>query len=202
MRLYQENIDLSSLHTGEDARYVPEDLIRDDRVVNIPSEYLNAFSVPLSPFLPCANRDHQHICISFIYPFDTKRFFALDDYYDSDRQSYYNALQSVDQKTLDITEWLKYFTYGVALQIVKVKDWILTLSGDIKKKRIKGQIALTERQMKIIEKINIQGHITNKVIREMFKLSDEGALKEISKLVRLGVLKSEGKGRSVRYVLD
>ena len=44
--------------------------------------------------------------------FDTKRFFALDDYYYSDRQSYYNALQSVDQKTLDITEWLKYFTYG------------------------------------------------------------------------------------------
>ena len=73
------------------------------------------------------------------------------------------------------------------MQIVKVKDRILTLSYDIKKKRIKGQIALTERQMKIIEKINIQGHITNKVIREMFKLSDEGALKEISKLVHLGV---------------
>jgi len=56
--------------------------------------------------------------------------------------------------------------------------------------------------MKIIEKINIQGYITNKVIREMFKLSDERTLKEISKLVRLGVLKSEGKGRSDRYVLD
>jgi len=33
-----------------------------------------------------------------------------------------------------------------------------------------------------------------------FRLSDEGALKEIKKLVKLGVLKSEGKGRSVRYL--
>ncbi len=35
----------------------------------------------------------------------------------------------------------------------------------------------------------------------MFKLSDEGALREIRKLMKLGVLKSEGKGRSVRYLL-
>lgn len=160
--------------------------------------------VRIHPFIDGNGRTARTLASIILYlrGFDTKRFFALDDYYDSDRQSYYNALQSIDQKTLDITEWLKYFTYGVALQIVKVKDRILTLSGDIKKKRTKGQIALTERQMKIIEQINIQGQITNKVIREMFKLSDEGALKEISKLVRLGVLKSEGKGRSVRYVLD
>ena len=49
---------------------------------------------------------------------------------------------------------------------------------------------------------NNYGSITNKAAREMFNLSDERTLKEISKLVRLGVLKSEGKGRSVRYVLD
>lgn len=54
--------------------------------------------------------------------------------------------------------------------------------------------------MKIVERINTNGHITNKIIREMFKLSDEGALKEINKLVRLGVVKTEGKGRSIKYV--
>ena len=46
--------------------------------------------------------------------FDLKRFFALDDYYDHDRNSYYDALQTVDQNTLDVTEWLEYFTDGVA----------------------------------------------------------------------------------------
>ncbi|HHT9111158.1 MAG TPA: hypothetical protein ACFYDZ_08390 [Candidatus Brocadiaceae bacterium] len=34
--------------------------------------------------------------ILYLRGFDTKSFFALDDYYDSDRPSYYKALQSVD----------------------------------------------------------------------------------------------------------
>jgi len=139
--------------------------------------------------------------ILYLRGFDTKRFFALDDYYDSDRQAYYKALQSADSKTLDITEWLEYFTYGVALQIEKVKERVLSLSSDLKRKRLKGQIALTDRQMKIVERINDYGYITNKTIREMFKLSDEGALKEIKKLLSLGVIKPEGRGRNIRYLL-
>ena len=107
----------------------------------------------------------------------------------------------MDSKTLDVTEWLEYFTYGVALQIEGVQKKVLSLSIDIKRKELKGQIPLTERQMKIVERINTSDHITNKMIREMFKLSDEGALKEINKLVKLGVVKSDGKGRSIKYIL-
>jgi len=35
----------------------------------------------------------------------------------------------------------------------------------------------------------------------MFNLSDEAALKEIRKLVSAGVIKSEEKGRNVRYII-
>jgi hypothetical protein len=35
----------------------------------------------------------------------------------------------------------------------------------------------------------------------MFKLSDEGALKEIKKLVTLEIIKSEGKGGALHYIL-
>jgi len=66
---------------------------------------------------------------------------------------------------------------------------------------LKGQIALAERQMRIVERINDYGHITNKTVREMFQLSDEGALKEIKKLLSLGVVEMKGKGRNIRYVL-
>ena len=159
--------------------------------------------VRIHPFIDGNGRTARALVSLILYlkGFDTKRFFALDDYYDSDRQSYYRALQSVDSKTLDITEWLKYFTYGVALQIEKVKERVLSLSSDLKRKQLKGQIALTERQMRIVERINDYGHITNKTIREMFKLSDEGALKEIKKLLAIGVIKAEGKGRNIRYLL-
>lgn len=159
--------------------------------------------VRIHPFIDGNGRTARVLASLILYlrGFDTKRFFALDDYYDSDRPAYYNALQSVDSKKLDTTEWLEYFTNGVALQVEKVKEKVLSLSGDRKKKEIKGQVALTERQMRIVERINTHGEITNRDVRGMFKLSDEGALKEIRKLMKLGVLKSEGKGRSVRYLL-
>ena len=45
------------------------------------------------------------------------------------------------------------------------------------------------------------GGITNKAVSEMFTLFDEAALKEIKKLLSAGVVKSEGRGRNVRYLL-
>lgn len=57
------------------------------------------------------------------------------------------------------------------------------------------------KQMRIVEFINQNGKITNRNIRGMFKISDRAALKEIRKLVNLKVIKSEGKGISLYYVL-
>jgi len=55
--------------------------------------------------------------------------------------------------------------------------------------------------MRIVEFINQNGKITNRDVREMFKLSNRGALDEINKLIELKVLKSTGKGRGLHYVL-
>nr|MCK4929512.1 winged helix-turn-helix transcriptional regulator [Nanoarchaeota archaeon] len=63
------------------------------------------------------------------------------------------------------------------------------------------QIALTERQMRIIEFINQNGKITNRDVREMFKLSNRVALDEIKKLIESQLLKPEGKGRALHYIL-
>jgi hypothetical protein len=46
------------------------------------------------------------------------------------------------------------------------------------------------------------GSITNKAVSEMFNLSDEAALKEIKKFLSVDVIKSEGKGRNVRYIIS
>ncbi len=132
--------------------------------------------------------------------FDTKQFFCLDDYYDSERPAYYKALQSVNQATLDLTRWVEYFVEGVHVSVQEVKERVIRLSSERLRKTKKGQIALTERQMQIVEFINQNGQITNRDVRKLFKLSDEGALKEIKKLVKLGVIRSSGKGRSLHYV--
>lgn len=133
--------------------------------------------------------------------FDIKKFFALDDYYDSDRTAYYNALKSVDQKTLDLTQWLEYFTDGVLLSISKIKEKVVRLSLEKHKKESKGQVALTERQMKIIEILQKNGKITAGDAAKVFKITRQAALKELNKLVKLEVIKLEGKGRGANYVL-
>jgi len=159
--------------------------------------------VRIHPFIDGNGRAARVLAALILYRrgFDTKRFFALDDYYDSDRLEYYHALQSVDPKSRDLTAWLEYFAQGVMVSVQAVRERALKLSADKRKAGKRGQIALTERQMKIIERIHDQGQITNREIREMFDLSNRVALDEINKLMDLGVVRSEGQGRTTHYIL-
>jgi len=159
--------------------------------------------VRIHPFVDGNGRTARIMASLVFYErgFDVKRFFALDDYYDNDRRAYYAALKSVDQKTLDLTGWLEYFTEGIAVSIKDVKNKVIGLSKDIKVLKEKDQIALTERQMKIVEWIVDKGAITNREVREMFNISNRAALNEITKLINLNVVESVEKGRNLRYEL-
>jgi len=159
--------------------------------------------VRIHPFVDGNGRTARVLATLILYlrGFDTKQFFCLDDYYDSDRPAYYKALQSVDQSTLDSTGWLEYFVGGVEVSIEAVKERVIRLSSERLRRTKRGQIALSERQMQIVERIMAQNKISIGDISEMFKISRQAALKEMSKLVNLGVVKLEGKGRSAHYVL-
>jgi len=160
--------------------------------------------VRIHPFVDGNGRTARTLATLVLYlrGFDTKQFFCLDDYYDSDRQAYYSILRSIDQKTLDLTKWLQYFTGGVAISIDAVKERVIKLSSERLRKEKRGQIALTERQMQIIEFINQNGKITVSDMSIMFKITRQASLKEISKLVELEVVKIQGEGRSAHYVLS
>ncbi len=159
--------------------------------------------VRIHPFVDGNGRTARALAtlVLYIREFDIKRFFVLDDYYDSDRRAYYAALKSVDQNTLDLTRWLEYFIEGVKVSILRVKEKVLQLSIEKGRQRKKGQIALTERQMKIIGFIQQHGKITAGDVANMFKITRQAALKELSKLIELGVIELRGKGRGAHYVL-
>ena len=133
--------------------------------------------------------------------FDTKKFFTLDDYYDQNRRSYYDALKNVNQDTLDLTEWLEYFSEGVATIIKAVKDKVIGLSKGVKILKGKGQIALSERQMKIVEYIINNNKITTGQIAKMFAITRQAALKEINKLIELEVVRLIGFRKDAHYIL-
>ena len=119
----------------------------------------------------------------------------------SGRTAYYKALKSVDQKTLDLTQWLEYFTDGVFLSISKVKEKVLQLSIEKHKKAARGQVALTEKQTKIIEHIISNGRITSGEIQKMLKISRQAAHKELIKLIELNLIEQKGAGKAIYYVI-
>lgn len=138
--------------------------------------------------------------ILYLSGFDHRRLFALDDYHDRDRKAYYAALKSAQESNGDLTQWLEYFSSGVAFSVSEVKEAVLKL-GPKKKTGTKEQIALTPKQMKVIEYINVHGKVTNRDLQELFKISAQAVHKELIKLVKLKIIKAKGQGRSLYYIL-
>jgi len=158
--------------------------------------------VRIHPFVDGNGRTARALATLILYlkEFDLKRFFALDDYYDEDRASYYAALNSVDQETLDLTNWLEYFLDGVWSSINKVKEQVLLLSPEQHKKGLKGQIELSERQTKIVEHISINGKITSSEIQDMFNISRQAAHRDIKKLIELDLIEKKGASTATYYI--
>jgi len=155
----------------------------------------------IHPFIDGNGRTARLFAMVILYlsDFDHRRIFALDDYYDRDRQAYYAALKTAQITDGDITRWLEYFTNGILYSVTEAKDAVLKVGS--KRKSGQAQIALTSKQMKIVEFINVNGKVTNRDLQSLFKISAQAVHKELVKLVELKVVKSIGEGRALRYVL-
>ncbi len=160
--------------------------------------------VRIHPFIDGNGRTARVLAtlVLFMRGFDTRRFFALDDYYDSDRMAYYDALKSVNPKTLDLNQWLEYFCEGVAFTVSRVRGKIENLSRGRSRRESDVQVSLTKRQVTIVEAIGRSGRITNQEMQTMFKISAQAIHKEMKKLLVQKVVRLVGKGRGAHYELN
>jgi Fic family protein len=133
--------------------------------------------------------------------FDIKRFFTLDDFYDSDRPAYYRVLKEENGVYPDLTAWLEYFLAGVEISLGRVKERVLLLSSDEHRKEKGGQVALSERQMKIVEFVHANGSVKTSDLVTRFHISRQAALKELSQMVKAGLLERQGIRRGAIYVM-
>jgi Fic family protein len=136
--------------------------------------------------------------------YDIKRFFSLEEYYDREPLAYYEALQSVAKNDGNLTVWLEYFTEGLAIELTRIKEKVKSLSTDLKIKKSLGgqQLALSERQIKIVEFIQENGFLQNKAFFELFPMiSEDTVLREIKDLTAKGIIRKEGSTKGVKYVL-
>jgi len=157
----------------------------------------------IHPFIDGNGRTARLMAALILYKscFDHRRFFALDDFYDENRSDYYAALKTVQTDKGDITRWLEYFSDGVLHSIDKVKDFIEKI-GLTPKIEEGERIELTQKQIKILERIQEKGKVGNKELRDMFGITRQAMLKEISKLIDAKLIELIGKGRNAYYKIS
>lgn len=157
----------------------------------------------IHPFSDGSGRTARVLATLSLYfdDYDIKRFFCLEEHYDQNAASYYKALQLVQKADGDMTKWLEYFSQGVAIELNKVKEKVQRLSKDQKLRRTVGQVALNERQEKIIEFLQEYGRIQNRDWQELFPdVSDDTILRDLKMLQREGVVRKQGVTKRACYV--
>ncbi len=140
--------------------------------------------------------------VLFLDNYDIKKFFSLEEYYDRDAGRYYEALRSA--KDGELTNWVEYFTEGLAIELTRVKEKVLRLSTDVHLKEKLGgkQVFLTERQIAVMEYIQRVGYLSNEGFMDLFpKISEDTVLRDLHDLMKKGIIKKEGRTKAARYIL-
>jgi len=140
--------------------------------------------------------------------YDIKRFFSVEEYFDAHADEYFGALMEVSNLSQvlterDLTPWLTTFTRALSVELTRIKEKIRELSVDIKiKQRMGKQVALSERQMKIVEYLNSNGEIGMGEARGILQMvSEDTILRDLRYLMEKGVLLKKGSTKAAKYVL-
>jgi len=137
--------------------------------------------------------------------YDFRRLFALEDYYNTDRQSYYKSInlgKTYGERRGEITSWLEYFTKGFRKEIDEVRNKITALSTRKVGDEIKSQIYLTPEQLKIIDFLDQIGRISAKDVEDVLSCPKRSAQLQLQKLKAIKIIKAVGKGKSTAYIVN
>jgi len=141
--------------------------------------------------------------------YDIKKFFSLEERFDNDPASYYEAFSNVDKQSKnigarDLTAWLEYFTQAVASELSQIKEKVKKLSIDIRLKAKMGeQVTLSERQMRLFEYVSDQGSAGMPDLKKVLPMvSDDTILRDVRDLLERGIIKKTGSTKASRYVIS
>ena len=162
--------------------------------------------VRIHPFLDGNGRVARALStlILFLEGYDIRKFFSLEEYFDTNAERYYEALQSVEKEQGDLTFWLQYFTEGLAIELSKIKEKVEKISVDANlRQKLGGKpLLLSDRQLKIIEYIQKAGYLQNQAFEQIFPMvSEDTILNELKGLVANGIIKKQGVTKGAKYVM-
>ncbi|MEK7513788.1 MAG: Fic family protein [Patescibacteria group bacterium] len=156
--------------------------------------------VTIHPFIDGNGRTARSWATLVLYHrgFDIKKLFALEDYYNLDRGSYYEAIRRVRQEK-DLTSWLEYFSQGFLKELQQVLEKMELFSLETKTEQ--APVYLSRRQRDILEFMAINRKIFRSDVVDIASVSPKTAYRELEFLNQKGLIKRKGKGSTSHYVL-
>jgi Fic family protein len=138
----------------------------------------------------------------------SSRLYSLSARLMAVRGEYYDALQALSRGDLDATDWLKWFVEqvvaacGVSAGTVervlqKARFWVRHAQSGLNSRQRKALNALLDT-----DSGGFIGGMTNKKYAHLTHVSPATAQRDLAELAGRGILRTEGAGRSVRYVLE
>ncbi len=136
---------------------------------------------------------------------DFRKILVLEDYYNMDRMSYYNAENRAQgksyQEDMDFTYWLEYFTTGFLVEARKVLEQIQSIGfGRVSRKG--EQIFLDRDEIKIMDFLTTTGRITSDDVVDVLGVAKRTAQLKLKNLSDKRLLRLKGKGPSSFYALN
>ncbi|MFZ5432542.1 MAG: Fic family protein [Calditrichota bacterium] len=129
--------------------------------------------------------------------YDFKRLFTISAYYDRDRRAFYDAIQGVRDRNMDMTGWLEYFVSGLSTQMREV-----TVKGErvIRRDVLVHEHGLNERQARIIGHILERGESNIQDFERLFPdLNKRTLQREIKVLLDRGLIITAGATNQLVY---
>ncbi|MFH1899490.1 MAG: Fic family protein [Patescibacteria group bacterium] len=130
---------------------------------------------------------------------DTFNLFSFENYYNENVTRYFQNVGVIGnyydiKDQLDFTTWLEYFTDGIV-------DELLRVSAELKKVEINPETSLKPHHTQILKYIEEHGFIADSDYAKLTNRAKATRALDFDKLIKLGMLKREGKGRATHYTL-
>ena len=156
------------------------------------------------PFIDGNGRTARILSTLILYKtgYDFKRLFTISEYYDKNRPSYYQAIQSVRQSSMDMTVWLEYFVEDLRAQMEEIQEKGKKIIVADKMVKMLQDTGLNMRQEKIIRYLIINDRIDNEQCQKLCKSIKRTATRDLTSLVEKNVLEKQGEKKGTFYVLS
>ena len=130
--------------------------------------------------------------------FDTHHIFALDEYFDTEREKYYREIQMVRERADDLTPWLEYVSEGVLETLRKTQMRIQSL-------RAKGPVAkitLNLKQERIVQILSQTPPLGGGDLARSLGVNRSHLSKLLKALLKAGLVLRAGSTKAATYRLS